>query len=561
MSSKLPKVGATLVLDNDKAFKQALSEINAGLKVNRSELALVSAQYKENGQSQDALRSKIAATEKTIASQTDKVKLLESALKSSIERTGESSKETMQWQTSLNKAQTELVSTQNELNGYREALAKTEKQTVSVADVVNRLCDSMGVSLPPAVQSVVDKFGAMSASGAALITVVGGITAKLVELTLSTADAAGDIKDLADKTGMTVEQVQELNYAAEYLQVSASDIGSMMARMTKNMDSAREGSGSAADAFEKLHVRVEGANGQLRNANDVFYDVVDALGNVKNSTERDALAMSIFGKSAQDLNILIAEGSDGLKKYAEQARATGNVMDSETIDQFDELSDQVAYLKQEADGLKNTFAMALLPILTELIGALTKLSPEVVENTIKITMAITTVVLLVKTISDMTKSITSIADFFSTFSVSAMKTKVAIAAVIAAIIVLLALIVALSGKTGEFQSTMNGINGTVTSMQQSVSGAQQNIPRYAKGTRNHPGGPAIINDDPAGRYGEIVDLPSGARVYPAGVRPEGVTYHDNRQFIFRVDDIDTFKRIMQMLENEKMNIRQGAVKF
>ena len=561
MSSKLPKVGATLVLDNDKAFKQALSEINAGLKVNRSEMALVSAQYKENGQSQDALRSKIAATEKTIASQTDKVKLLESALKSSIERTGESSKETMQWQTSLNKAQTELVSTQNELNDYREALAKTEKQTVSVADVVNGLCDSLGISLPPAVQGVVDKFGTMSASGAALITVVGGITAKLVELTLSTADAAGDIKDLADKTGMTVEQVQELNYAAEYLQVSASDIGSMMARMTKNMDSAREGSGSAAEAFEKLHVRVEGANGQLRNANDVFYDVVDALGNVKNSTERDALAMSIFGKSAQDLNILISEGSDGLKKYAEQARATGNVMDSETIDRFDALSDQVAYLKQEADGLKNTFAMALLPILTELIGALTKLSPEVVENTIKITMAITTVVLLVKTVADMTRCITSIADFFSTFSLGALKTKWAIMAVIGVVAVLLGLLVVLFNKKDEFQSLLNGIDGTVRNMQQSVSGAQQNIPRYAKGTRNHPGGPAIINDDPAGRYGEIVDLPSGARVYPAGVRPEGVTYHDNRRFIFRVDDIDTFKRIMQMLENEKMNIRQGAVKF
>ena len=58
-------------------------------------------------------------------------------------------------------------------------------------------------------------------------------------------------------------------------------------------------------AFGTLGVKVSKNNGDLRSANDVYFEVIDALGQVRNETERDALAMQIFGEEAQKLNPLI----------------------------------------------------------------------------------------------------------------------------------------------------------------------------------------------------------------------------------------------------------------
>lgn len=71
------------------------------------------------------------------------------------------------------------------------------------------------------------------------------------------------------------------------------------------------------------------------------------------------------------------------------------------------------------------------------------------------------------------------------------------------------------GQGGKGGGIFQSILGSVLGGGMPVTGSFANgtPPIYATGTSNHPGGPAIIND----RGGEIVDLPSGARVYPHDV--------------------------------------------
>ena len=92
------------------------------------------------------------------------------------------------------------------------------------------------------------------------------------------------------------------------------------------MTSAADGSESYANAYARLGVSVTNADGSLRNSEDVYWDVIDALGNVQNETERDALSMQLFGKSAQDLNPLIAQGSEGIAALTDEAKKMGAVM-------------------------------------------------------------------------------------------------------------------------------------------------------------------------------------------------------------------------------------------
>ena len=60
----LPKIGGTLVLDNEAQFKKALAEVNQGLRVNQSNMRLVEEQSKKTGDAQKALQAKMDALDR-----------------------------------------------------------------------------------------------------------------------------------------------------------------------------------------------------------------------------------------------------------------------------------------------------------------------------------------------------------------------------------------------------------------------------------------------------------------------------------------------------------------
>ncbi len=231
--------------------------------------------------------------------------------------------------------------------------AETARQTVKLGDVMKGL----GTILKGAVVGI-------AALGAAVVGVAGAITG----LVLSSADMAGELVDLSAKTGISVTQLQELQYAGEQLGVSTETITGAMARLTRGMGDARSGTGPAAAAFAALGVSVVDSNGNLRDNQYVMADVLDALQKIPNEAERDALAMEIFGKSAQELNPLIQAGSDGIADLAEEAHEMGAVMSEEAVSALESFGDELASLQAGLRGTMGEMAVAFLPVFQELTG-------------------------------------------------------------------------------------------------------------------------------------------------------------------------------------------------
>ena len=120
--------------------------------------------------------------------------------------------------------------------------------------------------------------------------------------------------------------------------------------------------GDLALAFNTLGVKTVDSNGNLRDSQAVFDDVIDALGKIENPVERDALAMQIFGKSAQELNPLIKAGSDELARLAQEAHDVGAVMDEETVAGLEAFDDTVASIQAGVKGMLGTLAGQFLPV-------------------------------------------------------------------------------------------------------------------------------------------------------------------------------------------------------
>ena len=144
-------------------------------------------------------------------------------------------------------------------------------------------------------------------------------------------------------------------------------------KLEKSMASASKGTGSQAEAFEKLGVSVTDADGNLRDGDTVWQETIAALGTMSNETERDALAMQIMGKSAAELNPLIEDGGETYKQVADTfAKYNLEVVDQETLDRANEFNDQI-------DTIKAVGAVAFQTIGTQLAGYLAPALEKVVD--------------------------------------------------------------------------------------------------------------------------------------------------------------------------------------
>jgi phage-related protein len=206
----------------------------------------------------------------------------------------------------------------------------------------------------------------MGVAFAAIGTAAIGAGKALVDMTVEAAAYADEMLTQSTVTGMSVESLQAYSYAADLVDVSMETLTGSMAKQVKSMSNARDGSAKFADAYAKLGISVADSSGQLRDSETVYWETIDALGKISNETERDALAMQIFGKSAQELNPLIAQGSAGIAALTEEAKRMGAVLSEESIGKLGAFDDSVQRLKQGSEAAQRVMGTVLLPQLQTL---------------------------------------------------------------------------------------------------------------------------------------------------------------------------------------------------
>lgn len=378
--------GLKIGLEGEKEFKKALSEINQSFKVLGSEMKLVSSQFDKNDQSVEALTARNTVLNKEIEAQKQKIETLKKALENAATSFGENDRRTQAWQIQLNNAEAALNDMERELQQNNDALDRAagefddaEKQTDDFGDEVEdagKQSDDAGGKF--------EKLGAVcKAAGVAIAAAFAAVSAAavaagkaLVDMAVEGAAYADTVLTESTVTGIATDKLQEYMYAAELVDVSTETLTKSMAKQIKSMKSATDGSKTMVAAYDALGVSVTDANGNMRDSDTVYWELIDALGKVENETERDALAMTILGKSAQELNPLIEAGAQRMQELGEEARNAGYVLSEDMLAAYGALDDNLQYLKVNTEGAKNALGTVLLPVLTELSGTGVELLAE-----------------------------------------------------------------------------------------------------------------------------------------------------------------------------------------
>lgn len=408
-----PGINTKVKMDGEKEYRAALAQINAGLKNLGAEMRATEQDFADNADSVEALTAKGDVLTRQMQTQQEKVDTLREVLQKAGESYGEADKRTIDWSTSLIDAETKLKQMQEALEennaeldkagasgskfqqamekikdsvakakeegtgakgifaNLKESFAAGKGKAVGLGDAIGGAADKLGIQLPEGASKALNSLNGISAGTAA---VAGGFAAvaaaivktekALIDMTKEAAEGAKEIETFASITGQSEQQVQQMQYASEKLGVSYDRVRDSLKEITNKMQEAENGSADTAAAFDKLKVSLRGQNGELRDAQDVFLDVIDALGDIENQSARDALAMDLMSESAQELNPMIEAGRETIQQYAQAASDMGLVLEEDELKALTEVQSAFYDLEQQQKATKNQLAAEFAPYLT-----------------------------------------------------------------------------------------------------------------------------------------------------------------------------------------------------
>ncbi|MDE1998673.1 MAG: phage tail tape measure protein [Burkholderiales bacterium] len=190
----------------------------------------------------------------------------------------------------------------------------------------------------------------------------------LIEFAKHTLEAAEKMADLAQKTGISTEQLSAYKNLADQSGTSLDAVANSMNKLARNMAQAAIGTGTAATSFKAIGVEVLDANGHLRDTDTVMQEVAERFAGYKDGAGKAALAQQIFGRSGAELIPFLNDGAEGLKKSREEAEKYGFVLGGDTARQAKAFMDEMALIKNVLGGVGTRVVAEVLPALKQLSG-------------------------------------------------------------------------------------------------------------------------------------------------------------------------------------------------
>lgn len=392
------KVNTEFTVTGEEKLRRAITEINNGAKVLKSEMNKLTAEYDGNTDSAEFLTQKYDILERQMLTQKDKVEALKQAVADSAAAYGEADSRTQNWIIQLNNAEAALANIYGEMGRTQTAIENMDgalddvsgstgsaaEGVTSLGDVLDTVADKLGVKLPDGISKFTGGLGKIPASTAAVAAGIAAVVAagiklerKLMDVTKESAAAAKELEALSLQSGVSAQDLQAFQYAEDFLDVSTDTLTDSLKDLTTKMSDAKDGNEEVIAKFDQLGVSIYDAQGNLRSSYDVFLDVIDGLGEMSNQAERDALAMSLINESAQKLNPLIEQGSASLKKYADEAENVGYILSNDQLKALTAVDEAQNRLLKSQEAVSKQISAEYAPYMSDALNETRELIEKV----------------------------------------------------------------------------------------------------------------------------------------------------------------------------------------
>ena len=186
------------------------------------------------------------------------------------------------------------VSGQSSLGKLNVVIKEAKERTLGLAD---------------GLKAVSRAFAAVA--GAVAVGKIAGAFAELIQEQIASADA---LDHNAERLGITTEELQKFQYAAEMTGISADKLAVGVRYFNRSVGEAAIGTKSGVKTFTALGMHIRDAGGDVRPTIDLLFEFADALKKIPSQAERStAYEMRIMGRTGSALLPMLQKGAQGAK--------------------------------------------------------------------------------------------------------------------------------------------------------------------------------------------------------------------------------------------------------
>ena len=211
-------------------------------------------------------------------------------------------------------------------------------------------------------QTLLKKAAPWIAAGAAAFA----LGKKILTLGINAGNAADKLLDLTEITGLNTDTLQELQFIAADSGVSFDGLTGAVQKFTAKIPDL-EGTSNVADAFAALDVALRDSNGEVRDSNDLFPEMIKSLQNVQNTTERNAIAQQLFGRSLQDLAPVLGLTNDEFDNLRDKAEDAGAIIGGDALNAANDFRKGMDTAKLAVSQAKISLGSQFAPVLSEVV--------------------------------------------------------------------------------------------------------------------------------------------------------------------------------------------------
>lgn len=362
------QIGPKIGVDGEAEYRRQMQNIIQEAKTLKAEMNQLKTEVTDESNAQENAAKQAENLTQQIKNQEERVRLLAQQMQTCAEKYGEADTKTLQYREQLANAQTVL----NDMKRDQQSATDATNDFATAETAAGNAAIDAGTLIKANLISEAIISGLRTVADLAWKAAKG-----IVELATDSAEYADEIMTQSTVTGISTDQLQEYAYMAELVDVSVDTMTGSMRKLTSTMGKARTGSERESAAFERLGIQVTNADGTLRSSTGVFWEIIEALGQMEDGTERDALCMDLFGKSAAELNPLIAAGTQKIAAWAQEAHEMGYVLDEETLEKLGSLDDSMQRLDNLKTTIRNKLGAAMAPALERLVDKLIEFAERV----------------------------------------------------------------------------------------------------------------------------------------------------------------------------------------
>ena len=229
-------------------------------------------------------------------------------------------------------------------------------------------------------------FKAMGAFGKGLAGgLVGGLAVggldQIVGRVADLAKGIAEISDNAKMAGLKARDFQELKFVAEQNRIPIDALTDAMKELSLRADEwIQTGSGSGAEAFQRMGYSAEELARKLKDPKELLLDIIERMESLDSAARIRVFDEVFGGQGGEKFVQLVDRGTESLRKTISEAHNLGMVMSDEAIARADELDRKFDKIGTTVSTWTKQAILGLVGAMDDLLDRASKIEEQSTRN-------------------------------------------------------------------------------------------------------------------------------------------------------------------------------------